>query len=167
MCDHWRRILTVPGSADPQVGWQPCLYQTHFQILSLLYLTKCICNILEYTILLLPQYVVQWLVHLTWVWSWSSPSCSSSQMGWLINGYLGKPGEGKLWKLGCHSGPVSWSNGLISTKGSKADVTGNEHPQLQRVPTLDITLLPQQQQLLLIQLWYSTTPMIISASTWA
>ena len=46
------------------------------------------------------------------------------------NGYLRKPVEGKLWKLGCHNGPVSRSNGLISTTGSKADVTGDERPQL-------------------------------------
>ena len=59
----------------------------------------------------------------------SPPSCSSSQMGWLINGYLGKPGEGKLWKLGCHSGPVSRSIGLISTTGSKANVMGDERPR--------------------------------------
>ena len=34
--------------------------------------------------------------------------------------------EGKLWKLGCHSGPVTWRNGLLSTTGSKAYVTGDE-----------------------------------------
>ncbi len=30
-----------------------------------------------------------------------------SLMGWWINGYLGKPGEGKLWKPGYYSSPVS------------------------------------------------------------
>ena len=59
-----------------------------------------------------------------------SPSCSSSQMGWWINGYLRKPGEGKLWKLGCHTGTVSRGNGLITTTGSKANVTGDEHLHL-------------------------------------
>ena len=44
--------------------------------------------------------------------------------------YLGKPGEGKLWKLGCHSGPVSQDNKLISTTGSKANVARDEHPYL-------------------------------------
>ena len=34
--------------------------------------------------------------------------------------------KGKLWKLGCHSGPVSRGNVLISTTGSKADATGDE-----------------------------------------
>ena len=43
--------------------------------------------------------------------------------------YQGKPGEDKLWKLGCHSGPVSWRNGLIFITGSKADVTGDERLQ--------------------------------------
>ena len=43
---------------------------------------------------------------------------------------LGKPGEGKLWNVGCHSGPVFWHNGLISTTGSKANVTGDERRQL-------------------------------------
>ena len=38
--------------------------------------------------------------------------------------------EGKLWKLGCHSGPVSRGNGLISTTGSKADVTRDKRLQL-------------------------------------
>ena len=41
-----------------------------------------------------------------------------------------KPGEGKLCKVGCHSGPVSRHNGLISTTGSKVNVTGDEHLQL-------------------------------------
>ena len=56
----------------------------------------------------------------------SSASCSSSQTGWQINGYLGKPGEGKLWKIGCHIGPVSRRNGLISITGSNAYGTGNK-----------------------------------------
>ena len=34
------------------------------------------------------------------------------------------------WKVGCQSGPVSRRNGLISTTGLKADVTGDERPQL-------------------------------------
>ena len=43
---------------------------------------------------------------------------------------MGKPGEGKLWKVGCHSGPVSRCNGSISTTGSKANVMGDERLQL-------------------------------------
>ena len=31
-----------------------------------------------------------------------------------------------LWKLGCHNGSVSRGNGLISTTGSKVNVTGAE-----------------------------------------
>ena len=42
--------------------------------------------------------------------------------------YLGKPGEGKLSKVGCV--PVSRGNTLISTTGSKAYVTGDERSQL-------------------------------------
>ena len=34
-----------------------------------------------------------------------------------------------MQKLRCHSGPVSWDNRLISTTGSKANVTGDERPQ--------------------------------------
>ena len=49
------------------------------------------------------------------------------------------PGEGKLWKLGCHSGFVSRGNGLISITGSKANVTGDERPQL-RTATTSATL---------------------------
>ena len=60
----------------------------------------------------------------------SSPSCSLSQMGCLINGDPEKPVEGKLWKLRCHSGSVFWHNRLISTTDSKANVTGDECPQL-------------------------------------
>ena len=69
--------------------------------------------------------VVQWLARLTTnlltqVWSWTRAveGFSSSVTSWSINGNLGKPGEGRLWKLGCH--PMSQSNGLISTTGSKA-----------------------------------------------
>ena len=51
-------------------------------------------------------------------------------MDWLINGYLGKPGEGKLWNVECHSGSVSRRNGLIFTTGSKIYVTGGERSQL-------------------------------------
>ena len=40
------------------------------------------------------------------------------------------PRIGKLWKLKCHSGPVSRGNRLLSTTGSKAYVTGDERPQL-------------------------------------
>ena len=35
----------------------------------------------------------------------------------LHHGYLGKPGEGKLWKVRCYSDLVSRGNGLISTTG--------------------------------------------------
>ena len=73
----------------------------------------------------------------------SSPSCSSSQM--LINDYLEKPGEGKLWKLGCHSGPESQGNRSISTRSSKTDVTEDERSQLRAATayasTLSILLL--------------------------
>ena len=66
-------------------------------------------------------------------------------MGWLINRCLGKPGEGKLWKVRCHSGPAFQGNGLISTTGSKVNVTGDERPQLRAVTacvnTLYFTLL--------------------------
>ena len=33
-------------------------------------------------------------------------------------------------ELGCHSGPVSRGNGVISTTGSKANVMRDERPQL-------------------------------------
>ena len=36
----------------------------------------------------------------------SSPSCSSSQTGWSISGYLGKPKEGKLWNTTLNTGNV-------------------------------------------------------------
>ena len=48
----------------------------------------------------------------------------------LVDKYLGKRRENKLWKVGCHSGPVSRRNKLISTTVSKANVTGDERPQL-------------------------------------
>ena len=44
---------------------------------------------------------------------------------WSINGYLGQPRKGKLWKPGFHAGPMS-----RSTTGSKAKETGDERPQL-------------------------------------
>ena len=50
-------------------------------------------------------------------------------------------GEGKQWKVGCHSGPVSRGNRLISTTGSKANVAGDEHPQL-RTATVCVPTLP-------------------------
>ena len=50
------------------------------------------------------------------------PAVHPPKTGWSINGYLGSPEEGKLWKLGCHSGPVSRGNRLISTTSSKADM---------------------------------------------
>ncbi len=50
-------------------------------------------------------------------------SCSSSLTARLINGYVGKPGKGKLWWQGCHSGRVSRGNGLPSTTRSRTDVT--------------------------------------------
>ena len=55
---------------------------------------------------------------------------SSSKTGWSINGYLSCPGEDKLWKLECHSGPVSRGNILISTTSLKADVAGDEPSKL-------------------------------------
>ena len=39
---------------------------------------------------------------------------------------LGKPWNGKLLELGCHSDLVSQGNELISTTDSKANVTGDE-----------------------------------------
>ena len=68
-------------------------------------------------------------------------SCSSSQMGWSIYVYLGKPGIGKLWKVGCHSGPVSRRNESISTTGSKTYATGDERPQLRAASILPYTSL--------------------------
>ena len=48
------------------------------------------------------------------------------------------------------SGPVSWSNGLISTTGSKAYVTGDERPQLRAAiacaPTLSYYLYQDPQK---------------------
>ena len=71
-------------------------------------------------------------------------------MDWLINGYLGKPGEDKLWKVGCHSGPVSRCNGLNSTTGSKANATGDERPRLPAAiacaSTLSVLLSPSLQK---------------------
>ena len=32
---------------------------------------------------------------------------------WSINGYLGQPREGKLWKHGFHAGPMSRGKGLF------------------------------------------------------
>ena len=40
-----------------------------------------------------------------------------------------------LWKVECHSGPVSRRNGLIFTTGSKANVTGDERPLQLRAAT--------------------------------
>ena len=77
----------------------------------------------------------------------SSPSCSSSQTNWLINGYLGKPGEGKLWKVRYHSGPVSRRNGLITTTGSKANVTGDERTHLHTATACVYTLLNQTEHM--------------------
>ena len=68
------------------------------------------------------------------------PSVHPPKMGWSINGYLGKPWEGKLWKLGCHSGPVSQGNGLISITGSKVNVTGDERLQLHAATACTPTL---------------------------
>ena len=48
---------------------------------------------------------------------------------WSINGYLGQPREGKLWKPGFHAGPMSRVRDY-STTGSKAKETGDERPQL-------------------------------------
>ena len=58
-----------------------------------------------------------------------------------MNGYLGKPWEGKLWKLECHSGPVSRRNGLISTTGSNFDVVRDERLHL-RAATACANTLP-------------------------
>ena len=60
----------------------------------------------------------------------SSPSC----------GYLGQPKGGRLWKLGCHSDPVSLGNGLIYITDSKANVTGDDRPQLRAVTASAPTL---------------------------
>ena len=100
---------------------------------------------------------VQWLARL----NTNSPARARSRMkavsaqltqlfilpitSWSINGYLGKPREGKLWKLSCYSGPVSLGNGLISTTGSKANATGDErlqlHATIASAPTLHFTFL--------------------------
>ena len=54
---------------------------------------------------------------------------------------IGKPGEVKLWKLGCHSGFVSRRNIFISTTGSKAYMTEDESLQL-RAAIACATILP-------------------------
>ena len=69
------------------------------------------------------------------------PTVHPPKTSWLINGNLGKPGEGKLWKLECHSGPVSLHKELIfTTTDSKANATGDEflelHPATACGPTL-------------------------------
>ena len=55
-----------------------------------------------------------------------------TQLFILPNGLVDKwvPGEGKQWKVECDSGPVSRHNGLLSTTSIKANVTGDECPQL-------------------------------------
>ena len=52
-----------------------------------------------------------------------------SLSGWSINGYLGQPREGELWELRCHIGPMSRGKGFLSTTGSRAKETGDEHPK--------------------------------------
>ena len=77
---------------------------------------------------------------------------TNNALGWFINGYLRKPGEGKLRKLGYHSDPVSRDNGLISTIGSKANVTGDERRQLRATTacTLNFTLPTLDQRLCVV-----------------
>ena len=53
----------------------------------------------------------------------------------LHNFIQAKLREGKLWKLVCHSVLVSRGNGLISTTGSEANVTGDEHLHLHATTT--------------------------------
>ena len=85
--------------------------------------------------------VVQWPACLTMhplAWVWSPMRAVVTQLSQLFirrNGLVNKwvpkeTWEGKLWKVECHSGPVTWNNVLISTTGSKADVTRNERPHL-------------------------------------
>ena len=50
--------------------------------------------------------------------------------------------EGKMWKVGCHSGPVSRRNGSISTTGLKAFVTGDERLRLLAAIVCAPTLTP-------------------------
>ena len=83
----------------------------------------------------------------------SSPSCSSSQTVRLINEYLGKPGEGKVWKVRCRNGSGSWHTRLISTIGSKAYVMGYilKLERIQRIATkmvLDLEDLIYEERLI-------------------
>lgn len=65
---------------------------------------------------------------------------SSTLSGWSMNEYLGKPWEGKLWLLGCHTGPVYQDNGFSSSTGSSL-CDGDEHgshTQLNLFPQLHL-----------------------------
>ena len=88
--------------------------------------------------------MVQWLACLTtnplaWVRSRKRTVSAQTHPTESINGYLGKTKvpiyrpswvSCALWKLICHSGPVSWGNGLISTIGTKTNEMGDERQQL-------------------------------------
>lgn len=51
------------------------------------------------------------------------PSHSSG----LVNGYLGKPGEAKLWEPRQHTGPVSYSRGILTHYRLKDQCNGEKH----------------------------------------
>lgn len=55
----------------------------------------------------------------------SSPSCLSSLSWWSLNGYLGTPGEDKLWQS--QISHVSQGNWFLLTTGSKGHWFGDEH----------------------------------------
>lgn len=55
------------------------------------------------------------------------PCCSSSLSCWLINGYLGKHGEGNLRQSRTSHWPVSRGNEFLPTTGSKGQQIGDEH----------------------------------------
>ena len=68
-------------------------------------------------------------------------------------GTQGKPGEGKLWKVGCHSGSVSRDNVFISTTSSKAYATGDKR-QLCTATACAPTLLTPSTPYLIVEKKY-------------
>lgn len=54
---------------------------------------------------------------------------------WLINEYFGKPVEGKLWYPGCHTCPLSHSNGLLP-------ISANHRQRWSPRPRAHVHILP-------------------------
>lgn len=70
------------------------------------------------------------LIGLVLILVWAVGSQFTQLLTLLLDGCLGKPGNGKLWRCECYSGLVSWDKGCHASQTQASETLMNAEPPM-------------------------------------